>query len=48
MYRIRKGQRETGLNGISMYGTRVVGTRCVDGRVPNCLLGGVGGGVGGK
>ena len=26
----------------------VVGTRCVDGRVPNCLLGGVGGGVGGK
>ena len=27
---------------------QVVGTRCVDGRVPNCLLGGVGGGVGGN
>ena len=25
-----------------------VGTPCVDGRVPNCLLGGVGGGVGGE
>ena len=28
------------------YANHVVGTRCVDGRVPNCLLGGVGGGVG--